>query len=200
MNFPKELCQVIIRNVASFEGGVIESIDKVLFKAINARVEKRLKATGGWKGHYELVTGDADETAFAPSAWPEDKDGRYRACYKLDAINGDENYHWLSCVLGVNRVKMCLQFWCHGGLGGRTKAEIGRKLIGVAATGAVKEAGMTQGEENTLNLPFVFDAETLAAEYPTVEKTLAPLDAALDALLKVNPQLDAVVKELAAKK
>ena len=50
---------------------------------------------------------------------------------------------------------------------------------------------------DTLNLPFVFDAETLAAEYPTVDKTLAPFEAALDKLLKVHPQLDAAVRELA---
>ena len=50
----------------------------------------------------------------------------------------------------------------------------------------MKEAGMTQGDENTLNLLFVFDAETLA-----------PFEAALDKLLKVHPQLDAAVRELA---
>ena len=48
-----------------------------------------------------------------------------------------------------------------------------------------------------LYLPFVFDAETLAAEYPAVDKTLAQLDAALDKLLKVHPQFDAAVRELA---
>jgi hypothetical protein len=33
-----------------------------------------------------------------------------------------------------------------------------------------------------------------------MDKTLAPLDAALDKLLKVHPLLDAAVKELTAKK
>ena len=42
-----------------------------------------------------------------------------------------------------------------------------------------------------------FRAETLAAEYPAVDKTLAPFEAALDKLLKVHPQLDAAVRELA---
>ena len=196
MNFSKELCQFVIRNNAALEGGVFDAIEKPLFRAMNARLEKRLKATGGWKGTYELVSGEADETFFAPAAWPEDQGGRYRACYKL-VESGDQNSHWLSCALGVNGVKLCLQFWVHGGLGGRNKAEIGRKLIGIAATAAVKEAGITQGDENTLNLPFVFDAEVLASEYPTVDKTLAPFEAALDKLLKVHPQLDAAVRELA---
>jgi len=83
---------------------------------------------------------------------------------------------------------------------GRAKSEIGRKLLGIACSGAVKEAGMTQAEEKVLNLPFVFDAEVLASEYPTVDKTLAPLDAALDKLLKAHPQLDAAVKDLTAKR
>jgi len=48
-----------------------------------------------------------------------------------------------------------------------------------------------------LYLPFTVDAETLASEYPSVDKTLAPLDAALDKLLKVHPQFDAAVRELA---
>jgi hypothetical protein len=112
-------------------------------------------------------------------------------------IDGDKNYFWMSCALGANGVKMCLQFWVHGGLGGRSKSEIGGKLVGVAATGAVKEVGMIQGEENVLNLPFVFDAEVLASEFPAVDKTLAPLDDALDKLLKAHPQLDAAVRELA---
>jgi len=54
-------------------------------------------------------------------------------------------------------------------------------------------------EENTLYLPFVLDAEMLAEESPAVDKALAPLDAALDKLCKVNPVLDAAVKELTAK-
>jgi len=46
----------------------------------------------------------------------------------------------------------------------------------------------------------VFDAEVLAGEYPTVDKALAPLDAAIDKLLKAHPLLDAAVQELTAKK
>ena len=77
--FPKELCQFVIRNNAALEGGVFDVIAENLFKAMNARIEKRLKAAGGWKGTYEFISGDADETQFAPSAWPESQDGRYRA-------------------------------------------------------------------------------------------------------------------------
>ena len=46
----------------------------------------------------------------------------------------------------------------------------------------------------------MLNAEVLAAEYPTVDKALAPLDAALDKLMKVHSVIDAAVQELAAKK
>ena len=130
-NVSKELCQLVIKNPMLLEGGVTEAVQKTVFTAMNAHLEKRLKALGGWKGKYELVTGD-NETAFAPVTWPESQDGRYRACYKLTET-GDQNHYWLSNTLGVNGVKMCLQFWVHGGLGGRSKGEVGRKLLTVAS-------------------------------------------------------------------
>jgi len=200
MGFSKELCQYAIKNNALLEGGVTEAAQQVVFKAVNAYLKKRIEGIGGWKGTFELAIGEADDTYFAPAAWPESQDGRYRAMYKLTET-GDQNSFWLSSALGVNGVKLCLQFWCHGALGGRAKSEIGRKLLTLANTAAVKEAGMAQGgEENVLSLPFVLNAETLAAEYPTVDKALAPLDAALDRLLKVHPLIDAAVQELTAKK
>ena len=63
-----------------------------------------------------------------------------------------------------------------------------------------KEAGTLQGGgENTINVPFVLDAETIAVEYPALDKALAPLDAAIDKLLKAHPALDAAVRELTSK-
>ena len=59
---------------------------------------------------------------------------------------------------------------------------------------------MNRDEDGTIYMPFVLDPEVLAAEYPTVDKALAPMDAALDKLLKVHPQFDAAVKELAEKR
>lgn len=200
MNFSKEMCQFIIKNTAALEAGMIESVQDNVFKAINARIANRLKALGGWKGKYELCTGEADATTFAPAAWPEDKDGRYRACYKLTALETDKNIYWLSSALGVNGCKLCLRFWVHGGLGGRSKGEVERKMVTISNAAAVKDAGMIRDEDNTIYLPFVLDMEALAVEYPAVDKTLAPLDVALDKLLKVNTQFDAAVKDLATKK
>lgn len=200
MNFSKELSVFIIKNTVALEAGVIEAVQETVFKVINARIENKFKALGGWKGKYELVAGEADATTFAPAGWPEDKDGRYRACYKLTALETDENAYWLSSAFGINGAKLCLRFWVHGGLAGRTKGEVERKLVTVSNAAAVKDAGMIRDEDNTIYLPFALDAETLAAEYPAVDKVLAPLDAALDKLLKAHPQFDAAVKDLATKK
>ena len=200
MHFPKETSQFVIKNAAILEAGLIETVQDTVFKAINAHLEKRIRALGGWKGKYELVSGEADATTFAPVAWPEDKDGRFRACYKLTALETDDNNYWLSNTLGVNGSKLCLRFWVHGGLAGRTKGEIERKLVTLSNAPAVRDARMVRDEDNTIYLPFSFDAETLAMEYPTVDKTLVPLDAALDKLLKVNELFDAAVKDLATRK
>lgn len=166
MTIAKETCQFIIRNTTSLEAGAIEAVEKAAFTATNARLANRLKTLGGWKGRYDLFSGAADETAFAPAAWPEDKDGKYRACYKLTALATDKNNYWLSSLLGVNGGKLCLRLWVHGGLGGRSKGDIERKLVTVGTTPAVKEAEIILDEDKSLYLPFALDAETLAAEYP----------------------------------
>ena len=196
MNFSKEQSLFVIKNSAALEGGVYDHIEKPLFRAINTRLEKRLGALGGWKGVYKLVSGETDETYFAPVVWPESQDGRFRACYKLNET-GDQNNYWLSCALGVQGVKLCFRLWVHGGLGGRTKGEVERKLLTVSQAAAVREAGVLRSEDATLYLPFSFDAEVMAAEYPAVDKTIAPLDAALEKLLQVHPHFDAAVRELA---
>lgn len=201
MNPSKEICQFIIKNTGALEsGGALETVEKAVFAAVNARMEKHLRTLGGWKGRYELISAAEDETAFAPAAWPEDKDGKYRACYKLTALATDENTYWLSSLLGTNGGRLCIRLWVHGGLGGRGKGEIERKLVTVGTTAAIKDAGVILDEDKSLYLPFAFSGEVLAAEYPTVDKALAPLDTALDKLLKAHPLIDAAVKELAAKR
>ena len=77
------------------------------------------------------------------------------------------------------------------------KGEIVRKLFTVANTYAVKEAGIIREDDDTFCLPFVVAAEVLAVASPAVDKTLVHLDAALDKLLKVHPQFDVAVRELA---
>lgn len=200
MNYSSEQCVFVIKNAAALESGIIETVQSTVFAAINAHLEKKLKALGGWKGVFALASDEADDTYFAPLAWPESQDGRYRACYKLSETSGDENDYWLSSALGVNNVKLCLRFWVHGGLGGRSKGEVERKLLTVANAAEVKAAGFIADADNTLCLPFVIDAATVAAEYPALNKSLAPLDAALDKLMKAHPQLDAAVQSLTAKK
>ena len=81
MSFSKELCQYAIRNNALLEGGVSEAIQNIVFKAMNAHLEKRIKGLGGWKGKFELATclcGQADRAPKAPK--------RYRQCRSADVL------------------------------------------------------------------------------------------------------------------
>ena len=64
-------------------------------------------------------------------------------------------------------------------------------MLRIAQTAAAREAGVPRDDKGMLYLPFTVDTETLAAESPTMDKTLAPLDAALDKLLKVHLWFDA---------
>ncbi len=129
MEFSKETYTFIIKNAAMLDGGAVEAVQKAVFTAINARIANRFKALGGWKGTYGLVSEEDGETRFAPAAWPEDKNGKYRAYYEMTEVSSETNIYWLSSALGVNGVKMCFRFWVHGGLGGHGKGEIERKLV-----------------------------------------------------------------------
>ena len=88
-SFSKESCQFVLRNTASLEGGIVEAVQGTVFTAINARLEKRFKALGGWKGHYQLASGGTLCPAKAMSrvrlsVWylPQDsRQMRSRACF-----------------------------------------------------------------------------------------------------------------------
>lgn len=205
MNYTKEQCQFFLKNTELLEKSheVVEAVQAALFKAINARVEKRIKPLGGWKGCYTLVTGSAskeEETAFAPAAWPENKDGSYRASYDLGETDSDANDYWLSSALGVNKTELCFYLWLdteHG----LSKGDISRQtLVLFTGNAEVKKAGFKRNDDGLLFLPFSLNPEKVAAEYPAFDKCLAPLDEALDKLLKAHPHIDALVRALSKMK
>ena len=203
MNHSKEHCLFFLKNTELLEKSdeVVEAVQVALFKAINARIEKRIKGLGGWKGIYTLVSGpatknDETETAFAPAAWPENKDGSYRVSYDLGETDSDKNDYWLSSALGVNKTELCFYLWLsteHG----LSKGDAARQTL-VLSTGnaEVKAAGFKRNEDGTLFLPFSFNVEKVTAEYPAFDKCLAPLDEALDKLLKAHPHIDGLVRGL----
>lgn len=201
MNYTKEQCLFFLKNTELLEKTpeLVETVQAALFKAINARIEKRIKPLGGWKGCYALVTGNAskdEETAFAPAAWPENKDGSYRASYDLGETDSDKNDYWLSSALGVNKTELCFYLWLDTNHG-LSKGDAARQTLVLSTSNAeVKAAGFKRNDDGLLYLPFSLNAEKVAAEYPSFDKCLAPLDEALDKLLKVHPHIDALVRSL----
>ena len=113
MNYPNELSQLVIRNMEIIETApeVVAATEKRLFAAMNARIEKAVKAQKNWKGCYDLVTDkEEEETTFAPAVWPEDEDGQYCAYYTLGQTEDVNPDYWLSCATGIMGSALCLVF------------------------------------------------------------------------------------------
>jgi hypothetical protein len=205
MNYPNELCQLVIRNMEIIETApnVIAEVEKRLFAAVNARIEKAVKAKRNWEGCYELVTEkEYDETTFAPQSWPKDEDASedesYGAYYTLTHTEEAGDYKWLSRVTGVMGTALCFAFVVESEWSGLTPHEYKRKLeTFYAGNAALQEAGfsLAPGKKSIVR-PFHFDADKLAAGFPDFDEALAPLDAALGDLFKAHGEFDGFVKNL----
>jgi hypothetical protein len=198
MNYPAELYPLVIRNMEVVEEAphVVEVIEKNLFAAINARIEKRVKAQGNWKGCYDLVTDNAEEaTDFAPAKWPETEEGKYAACFCLDCTEGTDN-SWLAHAIGYKGIALYLYFYLDHSWFELTLKEYKQRLSEFyAATPALAEVGFhITAKNDCICRQFSFDAGKLAEEYPDFDEALAPLDAALDDVFKAHTYFDALIK------
>jgi hypothetical protein len=204
MNYPNELCQLVIRNMEVIETApeVIDEAATRLFAVINARIEKAVKAKRDWEGCYDLVTDkDYAETTFAPQSWPkygDEEDESYGVYYTLTHTEGSEDYEWLSCATGVMGSSLCFAFVVDSEWSGLTAGEYKKKLeTFYAGNAALQETGfsLAPGRKSIVR-PFFFDAEKLAAGFPDFDEALSPLDAALDDLFKAHGEFDKFVKKL----
>ena len=204
MQYSTELCQLIIRNMAIVEEApkVHGEVENYLFATINKRIEASVAKKEGWRGCYELAPDDDDvtQTSFSPTTWPDEGS---LAGYWLSPKEG-ENLSWLSCALGVQGASLCLEFAVYKDLGGVSKKDNKTRCQKFYTnTPALHEAGFLYEEDTkhidlgfALYLPFTLNAEALAAEFPDIDKALAPLDEALEKLFSVHKHFDAFVKEL----
>ena len=114
----------------------------------------------------------------------------------MGETDSDKNDYWLSSAFGVNKTELCFYLWLDTDHG-LSKGDAARQTL-VLSTGnaEVKTAGFKRNDVGMLFLPFSFNAEKAAAEYPAFDKCLAPLDEALDKLLEVHPHIDTLVKGL----
>lgn len=173
-------------------------METVVFKAINACIKKHIGTRTPWRTRFGLVSGDEDgseDTFFAPLIWPLKSNTKDLVGYRLwETV--DTNLYWLSNALGVRGGALCLEFLMEGRPGGPSKLKVKERLVDFSAKNtAVREAGFVYNERGSLMLPFKLDATLVASEYPDLKKSLAPLEAALETLLKVNPEFDVLVKE-----
>jgi hypothetical protein len=197
MNYPNELCQLVIRNMEVIEKApeVVEATEKRLFAAMNARVEKAVKAQKSWKGCYDLVTDNEDEeTSFAPKSWPENEDESYGAYYSLTHTEDSGDYEWLSCATGVMGAALCFAFTVDS----EDVKEYKKALESFYAGNSVlQKAGfsLSQSKKSSVR-PFTFASDALEKECPDFDEALAPLDAALEDLFKAHGEFDKFVKKL----
>lgn len=202
MNFPKELCQLVIRNMEIIETApeVITATEKRLFAAINARVEAAIEAkTDNWKGCYDLVTDNDDEqTVFAPGDWPDCEDGSYGAYYFLMETEECADYHWLSCATGVRGAELCFAFIVESEWSGLSPSNYKKSLeTFYAGNDVLQKAGFSlASNKKSIVRPFHFDPEKIAEEYPDLEEALAPLDAALEDIFRAHAEFDKFVGQL----
>ena len=202
MQYHNELCQLIIRNMAIVEEApkVLDEVEKYLFGTINKRIEARVSKNQRWTGIYTLVSDEEkNETSFSPSDWPDDGS---LAHYWLYCQN-DNDLRWLSCALGLQGASLGFQFVVEQDLGSVSKKDNKTRCQKFYTnTQDLHKAGFLYEEDKQYNLgfglylPFTLDAEALASEFPDIDKSLAPLDEALEKLFSVHNHFDAFVKEL----
>ena len=63
----------------------------------------------------------------------------------------------------------------------------------------LQKAGFQFTKRGTLTLPFALDPVVVAKEFPDLKKSLEPMTAALENVLKLMPVFDKLVKELLPK-
>lgn len=200
MQYPESLCQLVIRNMAIVEDApsVVAEIEKELFGTINEEIEKTVSGLNGWKGFYDLITEKEDElTFFAPSDWPKDDSGEYLACYALDCVEPDgSEFEWLSVATGLRNATLCFQFEIDNSLVEVSTREKKRLLQEFFLKNpALEKAGFMYHKTGVIYLPFIFDAETLANEFPDFDEAKATVGRTLKTLFEVHSLFDAFVKQ-----
>lgn len=201
MPYPAELCQLVIKNMEILEEApnVINHIEEKLFAAINGRVKECLSSHGGWKGCFELFTGERDQTVFALQDWPEDEDGGFLAYFSVSYVEAGEERAWLSNAVGLGNAALCLEFTMERDLTGLNVKEQRKRLQDFyGKTPKLAEAGFRLGKSGTLYRPFSLDAVKVADDYPDFDESLSPLDAVCEDLTTVVVEFDLLVRSCGA--
>jgi hypothetical protein len=153
-------------------------------------------AKKGWKGVFDFgIEKEWKATNFRPDDWPVKEDENYCAWYALDFIVAGKKLKWLSYATGVRGAGLCFYFDVDSSCFNMTRQCRGKLEDLYNKSDLFKEKGFIFKGRHILR-PFHFDAEKLIEEFPEFNKSLRPLDDALEDLFDVHDVFDEFVKSL----
>lgn len=200
MAFSADICKLVIGNIELLEDApnVISEIENKVFKEINARIKSYIDGNEGWKdGVYTYFDEDDGETTFAPTGWPEDEEGNYTAWYGFNRKTGEGYKYNLSALVGKTPLdNYGIFFGVDNNSMGMKKNQWKNFLSNQYINKPILQENGVIYDGLLLYIPITLDPKLIAEEYPLFDACLKPVDDALDILVKVNPDIHGIVKEL----
>ena len=204
MSYSKEMCVFLLSNPQMIEeDSLTEHVEATVFKAINTAISKRLGERSPWRTRFGLVVEDEDgndDTVFAPLDWPTKPGHADLVVFRLTETDVNANSYWLGSALGINGCTLAFEFWMDGRPAGPSRYKVKQHLeVFLKEKEVLQKAGFQFTKRGTLILPFSLDPVVVAKEYPDLKKSLEPMTAALENVLKLMSEFDHFVKELLPK-
>lgn len=190
MNYPDELCRLVIQNMEIVEEAprVVEAVEKKLFRTINDTIRSRLSQQENWEGTFDLVTeSKSGETVFYPIGWYSTEKESCYACYEMTCSELDDGNFWLSHALGFNNLALWISFSIKESLLNINRAQA-RKLVSefYMRSNILSSYGFFVAKSGAIYLPFHFSADVVATEYATLEDAMGPVRKAMDTVLNAH--------------
>ena len=115
--------------------------------------------------------------------------------FRLTETDVNANSYWLGSALGINGCTLAFEFWMDGRPAGPSRYKVKQHLeVFLKEKEVLQKAGFQFTKRGTLTLPFALDSVVVAKEYPDLKKSLEPMTAALENVLKLMPEFDKFVK------
>ena len=198
--YSKEMCLYLLQNPELIEQETLtDYFEYHVFKSINDGISRKL-GTSPWRSRFALVSGDENEnedTFFAKFEWPRRANGDDLVGFRLWESDSGINEWWLSHVLGFRGGKLCFDFFVEGQAGGPSKYKAKQMLEALFNKNEkIKKAGFVHHQRGSIYLPFTLDPAKVIEEFPKLHASLAPMFKALDDIMKLSDEFDAIVKEI----
>jgi hypothetical protein len=169
-----------------------------LFEKINKRIKDYMDKQTDWEGVYDFDPNQREqETTFAPKDWPKNENGEYLAYYQLLHKNDNGVQEWLSVALGLEDSRIVLIFnMDESYFDGRKQKK--QTFENLSKNPRLVKSGFSHDRNNVdlgIYLPFFFQSDKIANEYPDFDESLVPLDESLNALIRVHDVFNDFVKK-----